>query len=69
MKRQLTQREYMRMLVNRYGVNEERVVREYADAEERRDVERKSNAPGYTARQYARALWQDGVRKGWLSSG
>jgi len=57
----------MLMLVNRYGMNEERVVREYADAEDRGDVERKSNTWGYTAEQYARALWRDGVRKGWIS--
>jgi hypothetical protein len=68
MKRQSTQHDYMRMLVNRYGMDGERVVREYADAEERGDVERKSNTRGYTAKQYARALWLDGMRKGWLNN-
>jgi hypothetical protein len=58
----------MRMLVNRYGMDGERVVREYADAEERGDVERNSNTRGYTAKQYARALWLDGMRKGWLNN-
>jgi hypothetical protein len=58
----------MLTLINRYGMNEERVVREYADAEARGEVDRKSNSRGYTAEQYARALWRDGVRKGWIGS-
>lgn len=66
MARQSKQREYMLELVERYGMDEERVVCEYASAEERGEVERKSNTRGYTSRQYARALWQDGVRKGWI---
>lgn len=35
MKKRLSQREYMRDLVRRFGPDEERVVREYAAAEER----------------------------------
>jgi hypothetical protein len=68
MARQSNQREYMLKLVERYGMDEERVVREYASAEERGEVERRSNTRGYTAKQYARALWLDGVRKGWINS-
>lgn len=56
----------MRELVRRFGPVEERVVREYAAAEERGDVERKSNSHGITAEQYARALWNDAVKKGWI---
>jgi hypothetical protein len=66
MARQSKQREYMTKLVEHYGMDEERVIREYASAEERGDVERKSNTHGWTAKQYARALWRDGVRKGWI---
>jgi len=58
----------MRLLVNRHGMNEERVVREYAAAEERGDVVRKSNTWGYNAERYARALWRDGVQKGWIGN-
>jgi hypothetical protein len=43
MKGRSLQREYMRGLVNRYGLNEERVIHEYAEAEKRGDVERRSN--------------------------
>lgn len=68
MKRKPSQREYIRELVRRFGVNEERVVREYAAAVERGEVERKSNSHGITAEQYARALWNDAVKKGWIGS-
>jgi hypothetical protein len=67
MKKRLSQREYMRHLVRRFGPDEERVVREFAAAEERGEVERKSNSHRITAEQYARALWNDAVKKGWIS--
>ncbi len=60
------QREYMRELVRRYGLDRERVIREYASAEEKGEVGRKSNRYNLTAEQYARALWNDGVRKDWF---
>lgn len=68
MKRTTSQREFMRALVKRYGANEERVVREYAEAEKTGEVERKNNSFGITAEQYARALWRDAIRKGWISN-
>lgn len=67
MSRKISQRDYMRELVRRFGPNEDRVVREYAAAEERGEVERKSNSHTITAEQYARALWNDAVKKGWIS--
>lgn len=67
MARKPSQRDVMRGLVKRFGVDEERVVREYAEAERRGEVERKSNSHGYTPEQYARALWKDAVKKGWIS--
>jgi hypothetical protein len=57
----------MRELVRRFGPDEERVVREYAAAEERGEVGRRSNSHRITAEQYARALWNDAVKKGWVS--
>jgi hypothetical protein len=56
----------MLKLIDQYGMNEERVVREYAEAEDRGDVDRKSNTWRYTAERYARALWRDGIREGWI---
>jgi hypothetical protein len=61
------QREFMRQLVKRFGANAERVIREYANAERNGQVERKSNLSGFTPEQYARALWQDAVKKNWIS--
>lgn len=61
------QREYMRELVRRFGPDEERIVREYAAAEARGEVHRKSNSHRLTSEQYARALWNDAVKKGWVS--
>jgi hypothetical protein len=66
-KRKQSQRDFMRELVMRFGIDEERVVREYAEAEKRGEVERKRNSSNYTAEQYARALWNDAVKKGWIS--
>ena len=66
MARPSRQREYMIKLIESYGLDEERVIRDYASAEARGDVERKSNTHGWTAKQYARALWRDGMRKGWI---
>jgi hypothetical protein len=62
----MQQREMMRTLVARFGRNEDRVCREYALAEERGDVERQSNEHRLSSDEYARALWRDGIRKGWL---
>lgn len=61
------QRHFMLDLIEQYGPNEELVVSEYAKAERRGQVERKKNKSGYTPEQYARRLWQDGVRKKWIS--
>jgi hypothetical protein len=62
----MNQRDLMRALYRRFGDDEERLVEEYAAAEVRGDVPRASNARGYTPKQYARALYQDGQRKGWI---
>ena len=62
----MNQRDMMRALYRHFGDDEERLVAEYAAAEIRRDVARTSNTRGYTPMQYARALYQDGRRKGWI---
>ena len=63
-----SQRDVLRSLVERFGLDEERVVAEYAAAERRGEVERKSNEYGTTPETYARALWSDAVRKGWIGN-
>jgi hypothetical protein len=61
-----TQRDVMRQLYRQHRGNEEQVVRAYAAAEERGEIRRSSNRHGLDAEAYARALWADGLRKGWL---
>jgi hypothetical protein len=56
----------MRELVLRYGADTERVIREYAAGEARGEVRRDSNRNGITGDSYARALYADGAKKGWL---
>lgn len=63
---ELTQRDFMRELVRRHGRSEEVVIREYAEAERRGEVLRQRNEHGLDAETYARALWRDGMKKGWL---
>lgn len=60
------QRELMRKLVQTIGRDEDAVCAAYADAEEDGEVLRKSNANGRTPEEYARALWRDAVKKGWI---
>ena len=61
-----SQRDALRRLVERFGMNEERVIKEYAAAERRGEVKRSSNKYALSPEDYARALWRDAVRKGWL---
>ena len=65
--RPLRQVDLMRDLYLRYAGNEERIIREYADAERRGEVRRKRNTHDLAPEQYARALLNDGLRKGWLN--
>jgi hypothetical protein len=62
----ISQRNMMRDLFKRYGGVEDSVIKAYAAAERRGEVERKNNRSGYGAEQYARALWADGLKNGWL---
>jgi hypothetical protein len=56
----------MRRIYAQYGRDEERVIREYAAAERRGEVARKSNAYDVLPEEYARRLLADGLAKGWL---
>jgi hypothetical protein len=60
------QRDYMRKLVAQFGFDQERVCSAYALAEREGIVRRKSNQTALSAEDYARRLWLDGIRKGWL---
>ncbi|MFN0098683.1 MAG: Swt1 family HEPN domain-containing protein [Gemmatimonadaceae bacterium] len=61
-----TQRDVMSRIFVACDRDIERAIREYAAAERRGEVLRKSNKHGISAEDYARALIADGEKKGWL---
>jgi hypothetical protein len=62
----MKQQDKMRELYARFSGDEDRCVREYAEAERRGEVSRKSDTSGRTPESYAKALFKDGIQKGWL---
>jgi hypothetical protein len=62
-----SQREMMRFLYSEHRGDAERIIRAYAAAEDRGEVERRRDSHGLTSEQYARALWADAEKKGWIS--
>ena len=61
------QREKMKELYRKFGGNEDLVVKEYAQAEQRGEVTRDSNDHDFSPENYARRLLNDGLSKGWLT--
>ena len=62
------QRDYMRKLVSELGRDRDAVCHAYAGAELDGLVVRSSDDHSLSPMAYARALWNDGERKGWLDS-
>jgi hypothetical protein len=62
------QREKMRELVAKYGMDKEKVCLAYARAERNGEVTRKRNEHDISPEDYADRLWRDGLRKSnpWL---
>ena len=56
----------MRTLYRKHRGDESATVAAYAAAERSGQVSRSKNAHDIDAEAYARALFNDGVRKGWL---
>ena len=56
----------MRELYRSLSGDQELVVAAYAAAERKGEVKRSSNKHGLSAETYARALFMDGTRKGWI---
>ncbi len=54
--------------INNIKGEESRIIKEYAKSEELGIVVRKSNINGVSPKEYARALFEDGVAKGWMMS-
>lgn len=64
---EVTQREYMRTLHREMGPNRTSVCTAYAQGERAGMVSRHRNSHDQSPEDYARTLWDDGVRKGWLA--
>ena len=65
-RRPRSQRDKMRQFYREYRGDRDRVVREYARAERVGEVQRKRDKNELTPEEYAKALFLDGTRKGWL---
>jgi hypothetical protein len=63
----MTQRNFMRSLYRAHRGDRDAVVAAYAEAEEQGRVRRRSNSHAWNSFAYAKALFNDGIRKGWLS--
>ena len=64
----MKQRAKMCQLYSRCPGDIERIIKEYARAEERGEVVRMRNTRGWDALRYARALYHDGIRRSWLQT-
>ena len=62
----MTQRDYMRGLYREHGGREGIIMEAYAEAERQGLVDRGSNDHHLDPEQYSRALFSDGMRKGWI---
>ncbi len=56
----------MRELFNRFGGDRIKVIKAYAEAEQRGEVQRNRDNHGLNANEYAILLFADGISKGWL---
>ena len=61
------EQDFMIALVSKYGLDEEVVCREYAQAQQRGEIQRAYNLR-MNSEHYAGSLWREGIRKGWLAS-
>ncbi len=62
----MKQRDYMKSLFKKYKGNEATIIKEYANGERSKIVRRKSNKYNLSAESYAQALYNDGIRRGWI---
>ena len=60
------QRDAMREVFGKYNGDKNKVIRAYAWLEENSYAPRKNNTHNFGSMYYAEALYNDGVKKGWL---
>lgn len=58
----VTQRDAMRRLLLEHGYNKSRVCADYAQADARGEIPRKSDMNAMTSEAYAEEMWKDGHR-------
>ncbi|MEQ1938048.1 hypothetical protein ABMA46_07330 [Mesorhizobium sp. CN5-321] len=64
----ISQRDYMRELFVQFGSSRDKVCAAYAQAERDGIVSRNRNSNAMCPEDYAAALWEDGIHKGWLNA-
>ena len=65
--REKNQRDWMREVAQKLGFDREACIQRYAELDEQGLAPRKRRT--MPSEDYATALWQDGVKKGWLTQG
>ena len=60
------QRDAMREVFNKYNGEKKKVIRAYAWLEEKGYAPRKNNTHNFSSMYYSEALYNDGIKKGWL---
>jgi hypothetical protein len=63
-----TQRDLMRGLFKLHNGDAQRMIADYAAAEQRGEVARRKNESGLDSAAYAAALFKDGEKRGWFTS-
>ncbi len=61
-----SQREAMITIYKKFDKDKEKTVNAYAYLEKKGSVPRKSNSHNWTPLTYSKALFNDGIKKGWL---
>jgi len=60
------QRDAMKEVFSKFSGEKEKVINAYAWMDEKGYAPRKNNSHNFSSRYYAEALFNDGIRKGWL---
>ncbi len=61
-----TQRDFIKDVFKKHNGNKEETIKDYARLEEEGTVQRKNNSHKLSSMDYAKALYNDGINKGWL---
>ena len=62
----IKQRDYMRQLFQKFNKDSSKIINAYAAGEKAGIVERKNNSHNLTSYEYAKKLFSEGSRRGWI---